>query len=73
MQNAIKIKDAFALISIPLALLAEAHLCEGDALQMYVDDGCIVIEPLSGAEEVVCDEECESCPLAGSCPESEVR
>ena len=46
MQNQMKNKDAFILISVPVELLEEADICAGDALQMYVDDGCIVIEPI---------------------------
>lgn len=72
MQNQMKNKDAFILISVPVELLEEADICAGDALQMYVDDGCIVIEPLDKAEELICSEDCENCPLAGDSMESEV-
>lgn len=71
MQNPVNTNE-FALISVPVELLEEAGICEGDVMQMFVEDGRLVIEPLYDDDDFLCDDDCANCPLADECDESEV-
>ena len=64
MQNSIKNPQEMVLFSVPAELLEEADISEGDVLQMYVEDGSLIIEPLYDADEIVCREDCSFCPIA---------
>lgn len=64
MQNPMKEPQEMVLLSVPAELLEEADISEGDVLQMYVEDGSLIIEPLYEAEDIICRENCRSCPIA---------
>lgn len=56
----------FAFVSVPVELLEEAGIFEGDVMQMSVQKGKLVIEAADiDKEEIVCDGDCENCPLLG--------
>ena len=64
MQNE-KIKDKeTVMIPVPAELLLEAGIYEGDPMQMYADGHKIVIENIDDPKDIVCDGDCENCPIA---------
>lgn len=87
MQNKKVNKAEYALISIPIEVLEEANVFEGDILQFSAVDGKVIIENLDDLCDFICDGDCESCPLgeidcdgdcencprADDCDESEVH
>ena len=61
MQN-IKV-DEFVLISVPKEVLEDAGIVDGSVLQIYADGNRLVIERLTDTGEVVCDGDCDNCPV----------
>lgn len=61
MQN--KIVDEFVLISVPKEVLEDAGIVDGSVLQIYADGNRLVIERLTDTGEVVCDGDCDNCPV----------
>ena len=61
MQN--KKVDEFVLISIPKEVLEDAGIVDGSVLQIYADGNKLVIEPLIDTGEIVCDGDCDNCPV----------
>ncbi len=82
-----KMKTEIVMLAVPAELLLEAGIFEGDPMQMYAEDGRLVIENLDDLGEVICDGNCENCPIneidcdgncaacpcCGGCDESEVE
>ena len=72
MQN--KKVDEFVLISVPKEALEDAGIVDGSVLQIYADGNKLVIEKLIDTGEIVCDGDCDNCPVNetecdGSCEE----
>ena len=61
MQN--KKVDEFVLISVPKEALEDAGIVDGSVLQIYVDGNKRVIEKLIDTGEIVCDGDCDNCPV----------
>ena len=61
MQN--KKVDEFVLISVPKEALEDASIVDGSVLQIYVDGNKLVIEKLIDTGEIVCDGDCDNCPV----------
>ncbi len=61
MQN--KKVDEFVLISVPKDVLEDAGIVDGSVLQIYADGNKLVIEKLIDAGEIVCDGDCDNCPV----------
>ena len=61
MQN--KKVDEFVLISVPKEALEDAGIVDGSVLQIYADGNKLVIEKLIDAGEIVCDGDCDNCPV----------
>ncbi len=61
MQN--KKVDEFVLISVPKEALEDAGIVDGSVLQIYVDGNKLVIEKLIDTGEIVCDGDCDNCPV----------
>ena len=61
MQN--KKVDEFVLISVPKEVLEDADIVDGSVLQIYADGNRLVIERLTDTGEVVCDGDCDNCPV----------
>lgn len=57
-----KVED-FTLITVPKETLEEAGITENSVLQIYADGNKLVIERLTDTGEIVCDGDCESCPI----------
>jgi len=53
-----------SLISIPTELLIEAGITENSVVEMYMDNGDIVIHKAEDVSEYVCDMDCENCPFS---------
>ena len=82
-----KMKTEMILLAIPGEMLLEAGIFEGDPMQMYVEGNRIIIENLDDANDIICegdceacpidmtdcDDDCESCPCKNICEYSEVR
>ena len=58
-----KMKTEIVMLAVPAELLLEVGICEGDPMQIYAEDGRLVIENLNDPGEVVCDGDCENCPI----------
>ena len=63
MQNK-KIKTEIIMLPVPAELFLEAGMFEGDPMQMYADGHKIVIENIDNPKDIVCDGDCENCPIA---------
>ena len=50
-------------ISIPTELLDEAGITENSVVEMYMDNGNIVIRKAEDVSQYVCDNDCQSCPV----------
>lgn len=61
MQN--KKVNEFTLISVPKEALEDAGIVDGSVLQIYADGNRLVIERLTDTGEIVCDGDCDSCPV----------
>lgn len=61
MQN--KKVDKFVLISVPKDVLEDAGIVDGSVLQIYADGNRLVIEKLIDTGEIVCDGDCDNCPV----------
>lgn len=61
MQN--KKVDEFVLISVPKEALEDAGIVDGSVLQIYADENRLVIERLTDTGEIVCDGDCDNCPV----------
>ena len=69
MQN--KKVNEFTLISVPKEALEDAGIVDGSVLQIYADGNRLVIERLTDTGEIVCDGDCENCPVnATECDEN---
>ena len=61
MQN--KKVDELVLISVPKEALEDAGIVDGSVLQIYADGDKLVIEKLIDTGEIVCDGDCDNCPV----------
>lgn len=61
MQN--KKVNEFTLISVPKEALEDARIVDGSVLQIYADGNRLVIERLTDTGEIVCDGDCDNCPV----------
>ena len=61
MQN--KKLNEFTLISVPKEALEDAGIVDGSVLQIYADGNRLVIEKLIDTGEIVCDGDCDNCPV----------
>ena len=61
MQN--KKVDEFVLISVPKEMLEDAGIVDDSVLQIYADGNKLVIEKLIDTGEIVCDGDCDNCPV----------
>ena len=55
--------EEFTLISIPREVLEEVGITASSVLQIYADGKKLVIERLTDTGEIVCDGDCENCPI----------
>lgn len=55
--------NKFVLLPVPLEDCAAAGICEGCILQSYTENGRLIISRVS-KEDFICDNDCESCPIA---------
>lgn len=55
--------EEFVLIAVPKETLKDAGITENSVLQIYADGNKLVIERLTDTGEIVCDGDCESCPI----------
>lgn len=55
--------EEFTLISIPREMLEEVGINVSSVLQIHADGKKIVIERLTDTGEIVCDGDCENCPI----------
>lgn len=52
------------LVAVPAHVLAEAEISENDVIQFRAAEGKVMIEKLDSADDLVCDHDCEHCPLS---------
>lgn len=79
-----KLKHEYVLFAVPVNLLLEAGIFEGDSIAMHTEGNKLIIENYE--EEFICDGdcdnchmssmdcdgECDTCPCRDNCDESEV-
>ncbi len=74
MQNQ-KVKPEFVLVSIPMDIIEEADIGEGEIIQITAQNGKIIIEAVDDTDGIVCDSTCENCPVyateGDNCPNKE--
>ena len=58
-----KMKTEIVLLAVPAEMLLEAGSFEGDPMQMYGDGKKLVIENLDDVGDIVCEGDCEDCPV----------
>ena len=63
MQN--QTLNDFVLMSIPSNVLEEAGMMPNALIQYQVEDGRIIIEMVDELVPVVCNGDCEECPIKG--------
>ena len=63
MQN--QTLNDFVLMSVPSDVLEEAGIVPNALIQYYVDDGKIIMEMVDEVAPVICDGECNECPVKG--------
>ncbi len=59
-----KMKTKIVILAVPADLLLEAGILEGNPMQMYAGKGKLVIENMADLGDVVCNGDCESCPVS---------
>lgn len=63
MQNK-KLTGKFALITVPVEVIEESGILNGGLIQITAEEGRLILETVSVEdEEIVCDGECEECPV----------
>lgn len=68
-----KIVKGFLLVPVPAELFMASGIEPLSLLRYAASEGRIVIEVMDGTEEdIACDGDCENCPHADTCEESEV-
>lgn len=68
-----KIVKGFIFLPIPADLFITSGIEPLSLLHYAASEGRIVIEVVNGREEdIACDGDCENCPHADTCEESEV-
>lgn len=55
--------EEFVLITVPKETLGDAGITENSVLQIYADGNKLVIERLTDKGKIVCDGDCENCPI----------
>ena len=63
MQNNKITTPIFGLLTVPMEMLGQSDICEGDLLQFTAEKGRIVITAVTDTSDYVCDRDCESCPV----------
>jgi len=59
-------KSSMSVICIPTEMLVEAGITANAVLEMYVDNGAIVIHKVEDVGGYVCDLDCENCPFCST-------
>lgn len=63
-MQAKKVKNGnFIFFALPVEAMEESGIGEGDLLQISATKGKILIEAVTDVENVVCDGDCENCPI----------
>ena len=63
MQNQ-KLTGKFVLMTVPVEAIEESGILNGGLIQITAEEGRLILETVSVEdEEIVCDGECEDCPV----------
>lgn len=63
MQNQ-KLTGKFVLMTVPVESVEESGILNGGLIQITAEKGRLILETIGVAdEEIVCDGECEDCPV----------
>ena len=63
MQNQ-KLTGKFVLMTVPVEAIEESCILNGGLIQITAEEGRLILETVSVEdEEIVCDGECEDCPV----------
>lgn len=63
MQNQ-KLTGNFVLMTVPVEAIEESGILNGGLIQITAEKGRLILEAVSVEdEEIVCDGECEDCPV----------
>lgn len=58
-----KMNTEIVLVAVPAEMLSEAGISADNPVQMYVDGQKLVIERLNDTGDIVCEGNCEDCPV----------
>ena len=58
-----KMKTEIVLLAVPAEIALGGRDLRGDPMQMYVDGRKLVIENLDDTGDIVCEGDCEDCPI----------
>ena len=62
MQNK-KVSEGYMFLAIPLEIVEESGVQEGEILQFNAEKGKITITIVQDASDFVCEGDCENCPV----------
>lgn len=63
MQVDIIAAQPHVFISMPIGALADAGIGPDDVIEIYVDDNKVIMQKADLDDTIICDEDCEHCPL----------
>ena len=59
-----KLTGNFVLMTVPVEAVEESGILNGGLIQITAEEGRLILETVSVEdEEIVCDGECEDCPV----------
>ena len=61
-----KMKTDMILLAVPAEMLSDAGISADNPVQMYVDGQKLVIERLDDTGDIVCEGDCEDCPVGNT-------
>ena len=59
-----QVRNTFAMVSIPMELIDDAGISDGDIIEISQIGGKIIIEKANGGSGNICDGDCGNCPIS---------
>ena len=58
-----ELKEGFVLLAVPMEVIAEAGITEGQVLEFTTEEGKMTVAVVDPTDDFACDGDCESCPV----------
>lgn len=55
--------EPYVFITMPVGALADAGIRPDDIIEIFVEDDKVILQKAQFGENIVCDEDCDHCPL----------